>query len=91
MIDNIILSVGVDPADPNTVHCGTAWSAFFGDKGFFKSTDGAKSWAVSNSGLPADLDGYYPIVDVLKIDPANSDIVYAGTNYEVFSKAATRI
>jgi photosystem II stability/assembly factor-like uncharacterized protein len=81
LIDDIILSIAIDPTNPNTIYCGTAWSAFYGDKGVFKSTDGAQTWIVSNSGLPTDPDGYYPIIDVLKIDPSNPAIIYAGTNY----------
>ena len=79
--DNIILSLAIDPSNPNTIYCGTAWSAFFGHKGVFKSTDGAQTWTVSNFGLPTDPDGYYPIIDVLRIDPSNPAIIYAGTNY----------
>ena len=59
---------------------------------FFNTTGSSRAPTGPRPGLfPTpdwDLNGYYPIVDVLRIDPINSNIVYAGTNYEGVFKSS---
>jgi photosystem II stability/assembly factor-like uncharacterized protein len=66
-----ISAIAVDPSLPNTIY---AWSGV-GENGIFKTTDGGGSWVpVSPETLGSSL----------AVDPANSQIVYAGSLGGVF-------
>ena len=60
-----IISLAIDPGNPNTIYAGTY------DGRVFKSTDGGGSWSTSNTGPTGDT------VAGLVIDPSNSNIIYA--------------
>lgn len=67
-----VLSIAIDPGDPNTVYAGTY------QDGVFKSSNGGQSWTAIN-------DGMFPVpVNAMAIDPAVS-IVYAATDFGVFA------
>jgi photosystem II stability/assembly factor-like uncharacterized protein len=55
-----------DPGRPGTIYAG--------GRGIVKSTDGGLTWTAADSGIASPA-----IVQSLAIDPAHSDIVYAGT------------
>jgi len=59
-----INSLAMSGTNPDVMYAGTA-------KGVYKTVDGGQSWVY------ADLSGY---INVVQIDPLNSNIVYAGTN-----------
>lgn len=63
--DTEILSLAIDPQTPTTLYAGT-WM------GVIKSIDAGENWNAINTGL-----GYYPIVDVLIVDPKNPSTLYA--------------
>lgn len=62
-------------ADPSLAG---VWYAADAVTGLFKSTDDGASWASSGSGLGSVR------VNVIGIDPSDSDVVYAGTNIGVY-------
>jgi photosystem II stability/assembly factor-like uncharacterized protein len=64
--DAPVLSLAVDPNNPNTVY------ATIDANGIFKTIDGGQNWASVNTGL-TDLFAF-----VIAIDPRNSSTVYAG-------------
>jgi len=66
-------SLAIDPADANVVYLGTGWGSFNGN-GVYKSTDGGETWAPANRGM---MD--YGIT-ALAVNPADSQVVYAGAN-----------
>ena len=60
-----ILSLAVDPSDPDVVYAGTIRN------GVYKSTDGGDTWAGPYG--PQDYEAL-----TLAIDPANTSTLYAG-------------
>ena len=67
-----VRALAIDPSNPNILYVGT-WG-----NGVFKSTDGAVSGTVINSGLTNTN------VNALAIDPPSSTFIYAGTDGGVF-------
>src|SRR5262249_53339821 len=67
LIDKVVRSLLIDPANPSTIYAGT-WH------GVYKSTDAGEHWAANPEGL-YDVD-----VVALALDPANPRILYAATN-----------
>jgi len=65
-----IQALAIDPHDPNTVYAGAGWMGTM-----FKSTDGAKTWHVINSGN---------YISNVAIDPQDPSTVYAASNGGVF-------
>jgi photosystem II stability/assembly factor-like uncharacterized protein len=67
-------ALAIDPQNPKIVYAATRG-------GLFKSTDGAASWKLSNSGLPTPTVGFaasaYAVVS-LAIDPQTPSTIYAG-------------
>jgi photosystem II stability/assembly factor-like uncharacterized protein len=66
----------VDPRDPQTVYVaaiGPLWSAG-GDRGFYKSTDGGKTWKATLT-----VDEHTGVNDIVQ-DPVNPDVLYASTH-----------
>jgi photosystem II stability/assembly factor-like uncharacterized protein len=63
--------LAIDPQNPKIIY--TAYNADNGP-GILKSTDGASTWSVVNSGLSATY------VSFLAIDPQNPITIYAGTS-----------
>lgn len=66
----VVLSLSVNPAEPQVVLAGTY------DQGVFRSTNGGQSWV----SVPIGND----VVWALATSPSNPQIVYAGTNGGVF-------
>ena len=68
-------SVVVHPTDPNTVYVaavGNIWGKI-GDRGFFKTTDGGKTWTKLSNGLPND--GVTGAIEA-RMDPSNPNTLY---------------
>ena len=62
-------AAAVAPADDQTIYYGNGAVA----GGMAKSTDGGSTWAVASTGLAPN------VVTAVAVDPANSNIVFAGT------------
>ena len=77
---NFIVALAVDPVSPNILYVGTSG-------GVFRSFDGADHWTKANNGLVPDdakMASMALGVNRLLIDPADPDVVYAGTTQGVF-------
>ena len=77
---NFIVALAVDPIRPNILYAGTSG-------GVYRSFDGADHWTKANNGLVPDdakLASMALGVNRLLIDPADPDVVYAGTTQGVF-------
>ena len=71
----MVVTIDIDPNQPQTLYAGTSG-------GVYRSLDGAKSWTKTNNGLvdPTVLKSSRALSVVrIKIDPHQSDIVYAAT------------
>ncbi|MBI4460725.1 MAG: hypothetical protein HY648_11800 [Acidobacteria bacterium] len=70
-------ALAIDPVSSSTLYVGTY-------DGLFKSTDGGQSWTPANTGdIPlfpiSDISEALSTIHSLSVDPANADILYAGT------------
>ncbi len=82
-------ALAIDPNNTDVIYVGTS-SRFFGtptpSKGMLKSTDGGASWAVLGADYPPGVSGNADLIfgsasiNRIIVDPANSNIVYAGAN-----------
>lgn len=69
-----VLSVAIDPDDPQTLWATTINSGPLASAGqIYKSTDGADTWTLSNAGVTA------PNTQALLVDPSNPSTVYAAS------------
>jgi photosystem II stability/assembly factor-like uncharacterized protein len=76
--------LALDPANPNVLYAATWASELSGLRGVFKSTDGGASWLSINEGLGSLVISRAPVTALL-INPANPQMLYAGTaGYGVF-------
>jgi len=74
-------TLALDPANPNVLYAATQGSDA---SGLFKSTDGGATWIAISKGLSDLIETHSPIT-ALVVDPADSNILYAGTaGYGVF-------
>lgn len=81
-------AIAIDPSDTNTIYVGTSGRFVLNiSKGILKSTDGGGSWIVLGSNFPASNTGNADdlfagqSINVIIVDPANSNTVYiAATN-----------
>jgi photosystem II stability/assembly factor-like uncharacterized protein len=71
-----VRSIAIDPRRPATIYAGTE------RHGFFKSVDGGRQWTLTDFGMPAGA-----IIQSIAIDPGDSNILYAGTDAAVGSRA----
>jgi photosystem II stability/assembly factor-like uncharacterized protein len=73
--------LAIDPAHPSILYAGTGsnYVAPRGFRGLFKSIDSGASWSAINSGLANLLDTGASMTTIV-IDPANSNILYAGSS-----------
>jgi photosystem II stability/assembly factor-like uncharacterized protein len=68
-------SVVVHPTDPNIVYvaaAGNIWGKI-GDRGFFKTVDGGKTWTKLTNNLPND--GWTGAIEA-RMDPTNPNVLY---------------
>jgi photosystem II stability/assembly factor-like uncharacterized protein len=73
-----VLSLAVDPTNPDVVYAG-------GVGRVFKSVNGGRSWFDDSFGLPTfESFGPSALVNVLRIDPGNPQILYAGSQQGLF-------
>src|SRR5262252_1598626 len=68
----IINSIAVDPSNPLTVYAASSKTTPLDGK-VFKSTNGGGSWTPTTTGLPGSS------VDIIVVDPSNSNTLYVGT------------
>ena len=77
---HIVVTVALNPNNPNVLYAGTTG-------GVYRTTDGALTWKKINEGLipPEILEAAMALgVNMLEINPADPDIVYAGTTKGLF-------
>jgi len=77
---HIVTCLTMDPKHPRVLYAGTTGGAY-------RSEDGGGSWQKKNSGLIPDdvLNASMALgVNVLAVDPLNSDTVYAGSTKGLF-------
>ncbi|MEW6509215.1 MAG: hypothetical protein AB1432_15895 [Bacteroidota bacterium] len=67
-----VVSIAIDPIDTNNVYAGTAWRGIL-----WKSSDAGSNWF--RTGL-----GETGIVDIVAVNPKQSNIIYAGARFEGF-------
>lgn len=82
---NFIVALAIDPVRSNILYAGTSG-------GVYRSFDGADHWTKANNGLVPDdakMASMALGVNCLLIDPANPDMVYAGTTQGVFKTLNT--
>ena len=83
-------AITIDPNDTNTIYVGTSPRLTpQAAAGIFKSTDGGASWVQLGSGFPDGNTGnatqfFGQIINVIVVDPANSQTVYLASNNGVF-------
>ena len=83
-------ALAIDPNDPNTIYVGTSNRLTQQvSAGLFKSTDGGASWIRLGFGYPAGNTGdatqfESQRINVIIVDPANSQTVYLASNAGVF-------
>ena len=90
-------AIAIDPANTDILYVGTSnrdGSQFSGDAtqppaGLFKSTDGGASWIRLGSGYPSSAPSnasifFNQVINVVIVDPANSQIVYVASNFGLF-------
>jgi photosystem II stability/assembly factor-like uncharacterized protein len=79
----VVNVLAIDPLNPNVVYAATTSDDFYpfpaGFAGLFKSIDAGARWSAMNSGLETLMNTGAPIT-ALALDPANPDVVYAGTS-----------
>ena len=76
-----VLDIQIDPANPNTIYIATGSRAGFGI-GVLKSTDGGNTW--NPTGLSFTPNDQLNIEEI-RMDPTNSNILYAITNTDLFT------
>lgn len=77
---HIVTSLAINPTEPAVLYAGTTG-------GMYRSDDGGMNWTKINNGLipETELMGAMALgVNVIEIDRANPDIVYAGTTKGLF-------
>jgi len=98
----IVVPLVIDPANPSTLYLGTttSWNAeSFGGvfptaaNGVFKSTNGGATWVNSSNGLPrfgGPGTSHYDVL-ALAINPANTQVLYAGVTSFAYTGAVGSI
>jgi len=84
-------AIAVDPSNTNTIYVGTSGRFVLNiSKGILKSTDGGGSWIVLGSGFPSGNTGNAQTlfsgqnINVIIVDPANSNVLYLGASNGLF-------
>ena len=80
----IVYALVMDPADTSTLFAGLAGGVALVIGNVFKSTDGGATWTCMDNGIPRyrENSSYTNGILSLALDPTNSSIVYAGTQYD---------
>lgn len=73
-----IRTIAVDPSNPHTIYLGMATGVSLVERRVLKTTDGGKTWAPMDRGLPPTT-----YVQAMAIDPSNSKTLYL-SNYDVY-------
>lgn len=66
-----VRSIAFDPVDSDTIYLGT-------NDGVYKTTDFGVSWSLKNSGFLSSAGRVSYPVSVVKVDPQNSNVLWAG-------------
>lgn len=74
-----VYTIAVDPTNSQVVYAGVEQAFGSGSKGVYKSTNGGATWTLMNTGLTGP-----PGVRSLIIDPADHNIIHAGTESGYF-------
>ena len=76
--------LALDPANPGVLYAATGGSGLSGFEGLLRTTDSGANWAPVNEGLESLIATRSPVT-ALVIDPANPQVLYAGSSgYGVF-------
>jgi photosystem II stability/assembly factor-like uncharacterized protein len=77
-------ALALDPIDPSILYASTHGANANSFEGLLKSRDSGVSWSPINDGLAILIDTRSPVT-ALVVDPANAQVLYAGTSgYGVF-------
>ncbi len=76
--DRSVQSIAVSPTNPDIVYAGVFNATHDATDGIWKSTNGGTNWVIANNGF-----GSVRNILTLAIDPANANIIYAGTSFTV--------
>ena len=84
-------AIAIDPQNTDTIYVGTSGRFVQNiSKGILKSTDGGGSWIVLGSGFPAGNTGNAQLlfsgvnISAVRVDPANSSVVYLASDNGMF-------
>ena len=80
----VVKTLVLDPDDSSILYAGLAGGLTLSIGNIYKSTNGAGSWTIMDEGIPrysADSE-YTNGIYSLTVNPTNSSIVYAGTQYD---------
>jgi len=78
----IIFNVIIDQQNPDILYAGLGGGIGLAVGNIYKSTDGGTNWVLSDDGLTPHSESYKNAIISLAIDPNNSSILYAGTNFD---------
>lgn len=90
LLPNIaVVSLAMDPRDPQTLYAGTGEGVFNGDAirgaGIYKSTDGGATWAaIASTVPPAGVAGDFSYVFNISVSTRSPQRLYASTRTGVF-------
>ena len=78
----IIFNIVIDTQNSNTIYAGLAGGIGLSIGNIYKSKDGGSNWELSDDGFTPHSESYKNAIISLAIDPGNSAILYAGTNFD---------
>jgi len=80
----IVFDVDIDPHSRDTLYASLAGGVGLGIGNVYKSEDGGATWTLKDAGMPrsSDTSTYTNGVFTLVIDPDDTSLLYAGTNFE---------
>lgn len=78
----IAFNIIFDPQNTDILYTGLAGGIALVIGNIYKSTDGGANWELSDEGLTSESEDYKNGVFSITLNPENSAILYAGTNYD---------